>query len=245
MKKPQVIFSIIALVALISGYFIFKPFSKNGSLSLNDQKPQAVQKLNISPNQGVIVENFKLRNWIQIEKLFFDSNLKAEQLDGYLGQLIYSLDTRENQKLSADSSQISMQPLLDILLKFVKEKELSPKGRILLSKILSKMTVSGEDKKKIKSVYKSKKWIEQSYWIDVSAAWIPLEGESKTALKKLVVKDRTDLLSDYLYYLNQIEDRKALKELVLFIKSKRSIYSEQHQRMIDQQLPHIEKKLVL
>lgn len=237
MKKLRIIFYMLAAAGLICGVFYFR------SQHLPKVKePQSVVKLNISPTQGVVVENFKTQNWPEISNLFTQSSADGKKLENYLSQLIYSLDSAEKLVIKPP---LNTEPLVTILLKTLDEDSLSQKGKILLSKTLAKLNLTPLSKDKVKQAFARKKLLKENIWLDVSVRWVPMETESIRQLKSLIVKDRTDLLSDYVYYLNQVEDKKIMKDLVRDLKNKKSLFSSDHQNFIDQQIPGLDKKVAL
>lgn len=242
MKKLEYIFSGIAVLALTGAYFFFRPNTTSAPQkiepSIASPSPQtSVTKQDLKLPAGEVVELIRAKNWIGLSAQFSKSKQRPDDLESKLSQIIYSLDSQ----LVAENEHEKI--MNAILLLIDTPDDLQPRTLILISKSIGKLKLSNPYKKTVEAKYTRNKWTTMQHWIDASIEWEPLPASTLKKLNALVVKNRSDLMSDYFYYLNKINNKKILKQQINTTKSKLKLFLPQQQAYIRTQLEQLERKL--
>ncbi|MCK6596751.1 MAG: hypothetical protein L6Q37_00180 [Bdellovibrionaceae bacterium] len=245
MKKKKIIFEIVAILTLAIGIWYFQVTQKNQNVEKNSvisknnesrnlnplvAEDQGLNKANINIPSGEIVEAIKSNNIPLVESKLKNIQLKANELEGYLSQVIFCLDSK---LIDSKKGGFLLAPLLEQL---NQNKDLSPRGKILLSKIIGKLELDVKQKKVVRETYGNLKLYEKSLWLDTSIEWVPMMGETEKTLKSYVKPKRSDLISDYFYYLQKTKDTNAKIRLIDYVKKNSKILEVSQQQYVKSQL---------
>ena len=195
---------------------------------------RGLNKANINIPAGEIVEAIKSNNISLVESKLKNIQLKSNDIEGYLSQIIYCLDSK---LLDSKNGDFLVAPLLEQL---NQNKDLSPRGKILLSKIVGKLELNTKQKKIVRETYGQLKLFEKSLWLDTSVEWVPMLSETEKTLKSYVKPKRSDLIADYFYYLQKTKDTNAKTRLIDYVKKNTKGLELNQQQYVKAQLSELE-----
>jgi hypothetical protein len=243
MKKLEYLFAGVAVAALITGYLIFRSeiFTKTIPSVVNTKPPVAnsglPSKADLKIPAGEVVELIKAKNWTGLSSQFSKPQQREGEIDSKLSQIIFSLDSNLVEDTAHENIAYALILIID------SPNELQPRSMILLSKCIGKLKLSESLKSSIHNKYKKNKWTSLPHWLDASIGWSPLPDSTLKMLNSLIVKNRSDLTSDYFYYLNKIDDPQILKNQIRLTKNKIKKFSGQQKTYFEAQLAQIERRL--